>query len=66
MKKPELADFCLRGLPADVAVEAHEKWDSLTKVEREALGFKDDYSPLTDYLRSKGVYLQTSPIAPPN
>lgn len=59
MKRPELYEFFLRKVPVDVAEEAYQKWETLTKVEREALGFKDNYSPLTDYLQKKGVYPQS-------
>jgi hypothetical protein len=39
MKKPQLNDFFIRGVPLSIALDALEKWGTLTKEQREILGF---------------------------
>lgn len=47
LEKPELNDFFIRRIPIDVALEAREKWETLTDKEKEKLGFTphDDSAP---------------------
>jgi hypothetical protein len=39
--KPRLSEFMLKGIPLAVALDALERWDSLSDIDKANLGFSD-------------------------